>query len=362
MQKRYLFPLLGCAALLFSGNAMASSECYITAGAAGDYHVIIEPTIIQLPVVYMGANVVNMGVPASYTIPLRGGMDCNNSRSNSNQITLGEADASLMDVYTVPGTGGGLLKTDIEGISYTYMLRCVKGSGCNHSSDVGDVYLNFPASGLATVPSQTGAPWKDADSNWDLFFDVYQTPNYQPRVGQTDGYAKPGKIGTFRMGSVDQPNTITFSVDASSLHFKVMEPTCQWASVNDAYSTTVDLGHFFVSDINKNTAREIPFTFELTNCLMTKVTVKMSGNYLAGDPTILTQSGGNASGVGVKVYSVKDGYKQMKADGSNSSGTAFSTWGNNSVSLDYAAKLVPTGATVKAGDFESVATFTFTYE
>ncbi|AZT34376.1 fimbrial protein [Salmonella enterica subsp. enterica serovar Stanleyville] len=362
MKKRYLLPPLCCVLLPFSGQVMAASECYITDGAAGDYHVVIEPTIIQLPASFMGANVVNMNFPTSYTIPLRGGMDCNNSRSNSNQITLGDADPSLMDVYTVPGTGGGLLKTDIDGISYTYMLRCVKGSGCNHSSDVSDVYLNFPASGVATVPSQSGAPWKDADNNWDLFFDVYQTPSYQPRVDQTDGYAKPGKIGIFRMGTAGQPNEITFLVDASSLHFKVMEPTCQWASVNDAYSTTVDLGNFFVSDIDKNIAREIPFTFELTNCLMTKVTVKMSGNYLAGDPTILTQSGGNADGVGVKVYSVKDSYKQMKADGSNSSTTAFSDWSNNSVSLEYAAKLVPTGTAVKAGDFEAAATFTFTYE
>lgn len=73
MQKRYLFLLLGCASLAFSGSVMASNECYITAGAAGDYHVVIEPTIIQLPVVYMGATVTNMNIPANYTIPLRGG-------------------------------------------------------------------------------------------------------------------------------------------------------------------------------------------------------------------------------------------------------------------------------------------------
>ena len=71
MQKRYLFLLLGCASLAFSGSVMASSECYITAGAAGDYHVVIEPTIIQLPVVYMGATVTTF--PPITQSPYEGG-------------------------------------------------------------------------------------------------------------------------------------------------------------------------------------------------------------------------------------------------------------------------------------------------
>lgn len=148
--------------------------------------------------------------------------------------------------------------------------------------------------------------------------------------------------------------------------FSVMEPTCQGMGINnDEYDRDVDFGDFYRSDFEKTgESVEKPFTFNLFRCSLTTVTVTLTGNHGA-DNTILTNSSGSAEGVGVKIRSIINNNTQtMKVDGSERVGITYSgnrEWYHESIGLDFTGQLIKIG-TIKAGTFETVGTFTLSYE
>ncbi|ASE81742.1 TPA: fimbrial protein [Citrobacter koseri] len=370
MKLRYLLPLLFCVLSIFARQALADTACHFTTQQASipafwTARTLIGPIGgIDTPLIIMNPQSMEGDFPL-----FQGAAPITCGGSGSNAVTLtGPTDANLWDQYTTQGSDGptGLLKTSIPGIVYTYSVRCI--GNCHNGNNTNDLDLNLPLpGGTSTFPSHGDAPWTgpSATRNWDIFVTMYQTPDYHPRNGQTDGNALPGKIGTLHIGDAGQ-NDLDLMMSGASMAFSVMEPTCQGMGINnDEYDRDVDFGDFYRSDFEKTgESVEKPFTFNLFRCSLTTVTVTLTGNHGA-DNTILTNSSGSAEGVGVKIRSIINNNTQtMKVDGSERVGITYSgnrEWYHESIGLDFTGQLIKIG-TIKAGTFETVGTFTLSYE
>ncbi len=322
MKLRYLLPLLFCVLSIFARQALADTACHFTTQQASipafwTARTLIGPIGgIDTPLIIMNPQSMEGDFPL-----FQGAAPITCGGNGSNAVTLtGPTDANLWDQYTTQGSDGptGLLKTSIPGIVYTYSVRCI--GNCHNGNNTNDLDLNLPL---------------------------------------------PGKIGTLHIGDAGQ-NDLDLMMSGASMAFSVMEPTCQGMGINnDEYDRDVDFGDFYRSDFEKTgESVEKPFTFNLFRCSLTTVTVTLTGNHGA-DNTILTNSSGSAEGVGVKIRSIINNNTQtMKVDGSERVGITYSgnrEWYHESIGLDFTGQLIKIG-TIKAGTFETVGTFTLSYE
>lgn len=369
MKLRYLLPLL-CLLATFTGKTLANN-CYFTITQANipDFwtsSVLLTPigtnTITPIIDPYIISDrfpIFQTGVQPTH---------CDDG-GNDNSVTLTAPDASMMDTgYTVSGENGkpaGVLKTSIPGIVYTYFVACVNNCHRDNSSDM---YLDLPTSPGASnsFSTQSGAPWAYSGNlsyNWEIIVTVYQTPEYRPHNGQTTGHIKGGLIGTLHMGNSGK-NDVPLYISDASFQFTVQEPTCAAMGINnDEYDRLVDFGDFYASDIEKTGGSvEVPFTLSMFRCMANRIGITLSGTHT--DNTTLSNTIGSAEGIGVKIRSTINGNtRDMLVDGTTPVGIDFSgtDWHQEQVHFDFTGQLVKNG-TIKPGSFETVATFTITYE
>lgn len=330
-----------------------------TIGPVGGF---TEPLPINIPeLIFEAKNLATDGV-----MPIV----CGEGKDNS--VTLTAGDAALYDTYTTPleGTTAGLLKTSIPGIVYTYSIYCM---GDCHAGDNGaDLYLAGPPQGGSNVKPHMARDniWTGggATKRWQIEVNLYQTPEYRPHNGQTEGHALPGTIGTLRIGKSNEA-TMPIIIDTDSITFKVMEPTCMGYGINGSQGDSeVNLGVYHITDFtNADQSVTYAFTFDLFRCSVNKISLKVTGkNSGSGADYLVNDLSGEAEGLGLALFSDAGtgNWQHFKTDGSQTISTDFTgngDWYMDSYSTKLAAVLTKIG-TVKAGEFQATATFTINYE
>lgn len=360
--KKITLVLAGVLSLLIIKPSLADQSCYINSSAAGTYTIANDTSNIDLYWQITGGDVSTVeSTPYAYdyTIPLRGSnpIGCKSAAPWDNSVHA-ITNATLLDTKYVGTQGEALYRTSVPGIDYAVELICSAADGCGSGHD--NVMLNFLAGGGTDnmFPSQSGFTWEGADSGWSLRIRYYRTPDFNPVKGVSTGHSLAGTIGQWRIGPAGQP-VITFTVTDSTLTFRVPELTCA-IRLQGGSNNTVSLGDYFVSDIKKNSAKAVPFSFSTQDCYAKKVTFKMISGYPSSAEGLLGKSAGSASGVAVKIMNT-DHDVQMKPDGSVSVSDNREQWAANT-SYNYSAQVVPDGSEVKSGDFQTAATFSITYE
>lgn len=370
MKRRYLLLLLFCTLFSFAGQVLATNyKCYFKSS-----QTIILPnfwTANQLISPIGGTSgAVGLGVTETTAALFPGGqgseITCDPSPQSNNAVTYTAPDAGMMDSHILSdsGNGQGLLKTNVPGIVYTMQIRCT-----NDCAGGNQLYLNMPTQPGASVTSDeyVGGGYKNSEPNWDVFFSLYQTPDYRPQTGQTNVMAIPGTIGILKMGD-STANIIRINVTTGSVLFKLNEPTCLTYSINNSNMRDhydVNFGDFFVSDFDKTSGytAERRFTLDLYNCSMNSISITVNGAHTADGNTLINQSG-TAEGVGVDLAAqLVNSWEAIKVDGSASVGANFSGndgWYQPYYQIPFSGKLKKIGE-IKAGSFSSTATFTISY-
>ncbi|MDE9624171.1 fimbrial protein [Citrobacter portucalensis] len=366
MKLRYLLPLLFCVLSTFAGQALAYN-CWFK-----NNYTITLPDVwtsnqaigaiggLTLPEPFTDVNpessLLFSGMSDVITCPVEG---------TNNVVELFPPDASMVDAtYTATYTSGetvGLLKTNVPGIVYTYVVRCT--SNCLGGQQL---YLNLPPQGKTTKSSASSAGYQGSEKNWDVFFTLYQTPEYRPHPGQTQVRAIGGTIGSMQMGTL-YANKVTMNISSGSVLFTLAEPTCRSYGVNgDAYDRTVNFGDFYTSDFSSgDTTEKRTFTLDLFQCSMNKFSITVNGPSDASGNYLTNGASGTAEGIGVALAAQVNGnWHSVKFDGTEAFGVEFSgdaDWYHDRYSIPFTGQLKKLG-TVKAGTFENAATFTVSYE
>ncbi|HHG9063930.1 TPA: fimbrial protein [Citrobacter freundii] len=366
MKLRYLLPLLFCALSTFTGQALAYN-CHFT-----------ENKTITLPDFWTVNSLI--GVSGGFTQPVEITNGASGTTAllfpgmsnmilcptyqvgNDNVVELSPPDASMMDSYTTTYHNGeivGLLKTSVPGIVYTYEVRC-----SNNCASGNQLYLSLPPKGKTSKSTSFNGGYQESEPNWDVFFTLYQTPEYRPHPGQTQVQAIAGTIGSLKMGT-SSSNKITINVSNGSVLFTLAEPTCQTAGINGSASTRfVDFGDFYASDFSTSDVTEKRnFTFDLFGCSMNKISLTVNGPH-DGSGNYLTNSKGTAEGIGVQLAAqFNNVWNPVKFDGTpiGADHSGNSDWWYETYSIPFTGQLKKLG-TIKVGTFESEATFTLSYE
>lgn len=331
-----------------------------TIGPVGGFTVPVEITSPELM------------YDVKYLAPGDGVMPIKCGDGNDNSVTLTAGDASLYDSHTTPllGTTAGLLKTNIPGIVYTYQIICM--GDCHSSGAQAQLGLAGPPQGKSSVQPHIAKDnvWAGggATKKWQIQVDLYQTPEYRPHNGQTEGHALPGTIGTLRIGKSTEA-TMPIIINTDSITFKVSEPTCQSYSINDSMGNTeVNLGIYHITDFTNNDQTVYyPFTFDLYRCFTNKITLKVTGKNSGSNADYLVNDlSGEAEGLGLALYSDAGTgeWQHFKTDGSQTIATDFTgndEWYMERHTTNLAAVLTKIG-TVRAGEFQATATITINYE
>ncbi len=367
MKRRYLLLLLFCTLFPFAGQVLAYNCNFITNKTITLPNFWTTNELISPVGGINEAVMINSGLSTTAKLFTGTEIDCNTNLpgQNDNAVKLTAPDAGMMDRYIAPGGNeSGLLKTNVPGIVYAYTIRCA-----NDCAGGKGLYLNLPTQPGASVTSNqyVGGGYENSEPNWDVFFSLYQTPDYRPHTGQTQVRAIPGTIGTLVMGTKTS-NTITMNVTESSVLFTLNEPTCLTYTINNSNMRDhydVDFGDFFVSDFDKTSGytAERRFTLDLYNCSMNSISITVNGVHTADGNTLINQSG-TAEGVGVDLAAqLVNSWEAIKVDGSASVGANFSGndgWYQPYYQIPFSGKLKKIGE-IKAGSFSSTATFTISY-
>jgi type 1 fimbria pilin len=217
-----------------------------------------------------------------------------------------------------------------------------------------------------TSDEYVGGGYKNSEPNWDVFFSLYQTPDYRPRTGQTNVMAMPGTIGILKMGD-STANTIRINVTTGSVLFKLNEPTCLIYSINNSNMRDhydVNFGDFFVSDFDKTSGytAERRFTLDLYNCSMNGVSITVNGVHTADGNTLISKAAQQRALVSISPHSLSIAGKPSKlmAVRQLAQISVGMTVGINYYQIPFSGKLKKIGE-IKAGSFSSTATFTISY-
>lgn len=361
----HLLATLCIAFLLFIATtctAFANSyqECYIERDSEGDYMMVIPTGTYSVPT-RLNSTVTELA-DATWDVPivLRGkGIGCKDiPYGNATVHFLNAASSDDMSGYTTEN-GSVLLKTTVPGVVYTLELLCID---CPIALD-----LKLPPYGEDSFILDD-KDWANTDSKGQLRFRFFTTPEFKPQNGVTSGTLRPGRMASWYIGINDQP-WVHFDVDANTFNFTVEQPTCTTIaldSVNPNVSgTEIKLGDYYISQVEQNITKKVPFSIRGDYCYANKITVKLDAANDAPDRKLIGKSSGSATGVGVKVYStVNNSEVQLNADGSNSVIFNYANWSNNLIYFPFSAQLVKDGGngTISPGDFTGNATFSFSYE
>ncbi|ECC3254667.1 type 1 fimbrial protein [Salmonella enterica] len=365
MKLRYILPLLCCLLSAVTGRVFATT-CYFERSTKGDINVSVPDFWTSNDLIGpIGTNeVTQIMYPQSYWADVNALagtgkiIQCDSGGSTYIDLTAPTNSEIIEPVYNMNGMG--LLKTNVPGIVYSYHLTC--GEGCVPGSDI-DVTLPMP--GATTRSNAFSKNYAGSETKWMLRLDLYQTPQYRPRPGQTQVHTVAGTIGSVMMSN--KGKTAKLNVSGGSALFTLREPTCQRFGINgiDGFKE-VDFGEFFLSDFDSTgfTARK-NFTLNLYNCSLNGFRIYVNGPHTESG-SILTNQKGSAEGVGVRLGSViSRNWQEIKVDGSESVGQSFTgnvDWYQERLDIPFTGELKKIGTIIKSGSFESTATFTIDYE
>ncbi|EAS1760737.1 type 1 fimbrial protein [Salmonella enterica] len=363
MKLRFLLPLLCCLLCTFTGKVFAE-RCFFennenkTEISIPDFwasHDLIGP---------IGTNDVRQIMnPQSYWADVNvfegEGTIIKCEGGNGSYIELtAPTDSTIIDQnYNMNGMG--LIKTSVPGIVYSYQLSCTEG--CVHGSNI-DVSL--PTAGQTNRSGTYNVDYAGSASRWNLRLDLYQTPAYRPRNGQTEVHAVAGTIGSVMM--TGKGKTMHLNVSSGSALFTLQEPTCQRFGINGIENRKeVDFGEFFISDFDaQGVTPQRQFTLDLFGCSLNTLRIYVNGPHAENGETLTNQKG-DAKGVGVRLAAeINNTWSPIKIDGTTPVGISFmgsTDWYQEQLSIPFAGQLRKIG-TIEAGSFESTATFTIDYE
>lgn len=361
--RTLLMLLLLTLTALLSRPVFADQSCYIHSTNGGTY------TTGTSPLLNLSTNQVttptDLGVTHTWTIQFLTSdpIGCKNWTPYDNTVHFINAAGSILDPnYTTP-EGNTLLRTTVPGIDYTVELVCLVSDGCGTSHPAIDLFLKGGNGTDNTVPSQSGnPPYTDADSQWKLKFTMWVTPEFKPQKGVNMGYALPGTMAEFRIGATSQ-SSIIFTTTASTLQFSVPASSCSFGVTqgNTVSGNNVALGDYWINDVKNGSTPAIPFAISLDKCYTPKLKITMTSPYVATDKTMLGKSSGSASGVGVKIMNTDLSTVMIPNSSTSTDYDRRNDW-SSMANLNFTAQLLTTGGTVKAGDFNAIATFQMDYE
>lgn len=361
MKLRYILPLLCCLLSAVTGRVFATT-CYfepkidISVPDFWTTNELIGPTGITEVAPIMSPH--SMYADVNVFEGEGSVIECSGGNGSYLELTA-PTDTSIIDPnYSTNGLG--LIKTSVPGIVYSYSITCsddcVKGSS---------MYVDLPTPGKTNKSATFDKDFEGSASRWRLKLDLYQTPAYRPRPGQTQVHSVAGTIGSLMMSH--KGKTMHLNVGEGSALFTLQEPTCQQFGINgiDGFKE-VDFGEFFISDFDSTgfTARK-NFTLNLYNCSLNGFRIYVNGPHTESG-SILTNQKGSAEGVGIRLGSmISRNWQEIKVDGSESVGQSFTgavDWYQERLDIPFTGELKKIGTIIKSGSFESTATFTIDYE
>lgn len=276
----------------------------------------------------------------------------------------GEDVFSMTDSSLLIGSvdGKALFRTNIPGIEYTIGLY-------PDGRPLTAWFLTNTSSYTESAISNDNESYF-SEKKWHAVMDIYQLPGFSG-VPEGIGFlsAVGGPIGHIVLGNPsssdgsDHPRPLITMSDAT-FYIPFSEPTCILTA-----PTTVNLGDWYRSDVEKDQTTEVPFQISGTCTGTIEVSFVAKSSYTTADKSLFTNSiTSNASitaagGVGVKISS--PAYSQMYADSTAEVIAVGETIGMpvTSVNANFKAKLVKTGTeAVTPGIFGTSVTFQITYQ
>lgn len=339
-------------AILFSAtSARGATECRFENGLGGTTTLINGPTsgpARAAPRPSSGGTFL-----MQFTTDISPGIQIGCSLGNDGTSEWGMTDPS---VYAGSLYQDGTFQTNIPGIVYEVIIQTVDGIGHTFGTNTTgyqELYVN-------NVPSNWNGKWVNAKVL------LWQTSAYHGNPNKVS-VIKPvaGTLGLMGLGDPNDSNNRPwyFKVTEDTFQIPLVLPTCDVATLADG-GNTVELGDYFVSDIQKNQTRDVPFAVQVSNCTsVAKFTTKLSTSKITGGAKKLlanTLSSNAAAGAGVKIIDANN--QQLIPNDSNS---AFVQTDANLPAVrnfDFIARLEADGNTIKSGAFSAVGTFTLTYE
>ncbi len=339
-------------AILFSAtSARGATECRFENGQGGTTTLINGPTsgpARAAPRPSSGGTFL-----MQFTTDISPGIQIGCSLGNDGTSEWGMTDPS---VYAGSLYQDGTFQTNIPGIVYEVIIQTVDGIGHTFGTNTTgyqELYVN-------NVPSNWNGKWVNAKVL------LWQTSAYHGNPNKVS-VIKPvaGTLGLMGLGDPNDSNNRPwyFKVTEDTFQIPLVLPTCDVATLADG-GDTVELGDYFVSDIQKNQTRDVPFAVQVSNCTsVAKFTTKLSTSKITGGAKKLlanTLASNAAAGAGVKIIDANN--QQLIPNDSNS---AFVQTDANLPAVrnfDFIARLEADGNAVKSGAFSAVGTFTLTYE
>ncbi|SQI43463.1 putative fimbrial-like adhesin protein [Leminorella richardii] len=350
-------------------NAQGHGKCYVE-GSSRNHTVVVNPITLNIPLAHVDTPVEIFRTETAYDFPLTDidvGCKASDPYFDSRTVYfINSAASNILNTQYSGAKGQALLKTTVPGINYTVELIC---DYCDRDrKTVVGLHLLAGSNSKNTYPSPDDwFAWENSDAMWKLRFRLYQTPEFKPQTGVSEGRAISGKIATWRIGGSGEPE-IYFVADTSSLHFTVTEPTCDAhvliSNGKEISNNTLSLGEYYTSQVKNSTTPEIPFTIRGKGCSASKIKVKMVAANSSPKSNLLGKTNGSASGAGVKVVSkLGSANTVMMPNGTNWVINNYQDdWWALSRDFYFTAQLLPDGQPIAAGNFSAKATFTFNYE
>lgn len=250
-------------------------------------------------------------------------------------------------------------QTNIPGVIYTVYIHTNEGANSSGGYFAGNT-------GSYNIISHNDGQ----ESNWDrknfiATVEVRVNGDFHGNPGkETVIHPKAGTLGSMSLGDHNDSNNQPwkFMVDEASFQIPVVLPTCDTAILSNG-SNTVDMGNYYISDIKNDKSRDVPFAISISNCTsVAKFTTKMTSTTVTGSENLLgnTLGSNEASGMGVIIF--YDGNQQLIPNNNNSAYVYTDTSVLGSTNINFTARLVADGKTLKAGQFKATSVFIMSYD
>lgn len=287
------------------------------------------------------------------TTDISPGIQIHCSLGNDGTSEWGMTDPS---VYAGSLYQDGTFQTNIPGIVYQVRIQTVDGVGSAFGTNTTAYKVLF----ANDVPSNWDGKWVNAEIL------LWQTSAYHGNPNKVS-VIKPvaGTLGLMGLGDPNDSNNRPwyFKVTEDTFQIPLVLPTCDVIALADG-GNTVDLGDYFVSDIQKNQTRDVPFAVQVSNCTsVATFTTKLSTSKITGGTKKLlanTLTSNAATGAGVKIIDANN--QQLIPNDTNS---AFVQTDANLPAVrdfNFIARLEADGNAVSSGAFSAAGMFTLTYE
>ncbi|UNK60611.1 fimbrial protein [Buttiauxella ferragutiae] len=288
--------------------------------------------------------------------------DCYNGRGYLyfNQISGNAQNVVIKDTNT--GDSGGsnnystFFRTTIPGIVYEVAIICRahKSNGCDGGIRNNQTLPLGATNNWGHLGSES-YPWDRDSQTYGIYMRIYQTPDYKWAPGQTVAHPIAGRLTTLQMSDF---NTDVLTNSAISINLLNSFPTCSTAVVagTNVSGNTLALGEYDMDDLNRKDP--VPFSLKMTQCVGTKVKVKLNTNSREDSSQLLKNTTTTSSGSTGVALRIKNGSSTVVPDGSST----FSVSMTGSTTINLTAQLEKNGKSTRPGSFTSQAVFTISYE